>query len=133
MTAYNRGLLILSEQDGESMLSFRPEGEDSEFLHWGNLFAGKPLSLEQPYSMDADVTVATSKAIYRLDKQRMEEKKRYDGETMLVPESALEIKFCKFTDHMDDEDFGCMISKKGQVYVYKSKNDFLVHLHLFYS
>lgn len=124
VTAYNRGLLVLSEQDGESMLSFRPEGEDSEFLHWGDLFAGKPLSLEQPYSMDADVTVTTSKAIYRLDKQRMEEKKKYDGETMLVPESALEIKFCKFTDHVDDEDFGCMISKKGQVYVYKSRNDF---------
>lgn len=124
VTAYNRGLLILSEQEGESMLSFRPEGEDNEFLHWGDLFAGKPLSLEQPYYMDEDVTITTSTAIYRLDKQRMEEKKKYDGETMLVPESDLEIKFCKFTDYVDDRDFGCLISKKGQVYVYKSRNDF---------
>ena len=63
VTAYNRGLLILSEQEGESMLSFRPEGEDNEFLHWGDLFTGKPLSLEQPYYMDEDVTITTSTAI----------------------------------------------------------------------
>lgn len=124
VTAFNRGILVLSEQEGNALLSFRPEGEESEFLHWGDLFSGKPISLEQPWTMNSDVTVVTSKAVYRLDRQRMEETKKYDGQTMLIPEENLEIKFCKFTDHVDDEDFGCMINDKGQVYVYKTKNDF---------
>ena len=124
VTDFNRGLLVLSEQDGNALLSFRREGEESEFLHWGELFTGKPLSLEQPWNLNSDVAVTTSKAVYRLDKLRMEETKKYDGQTMLEPEAGLDIKFCKFTDHVDDEDYGCMINEKGQVYVYKEKNDY---------
>lgn len=132
ITPFEEGLMVLSEQEGKAMLSFRPEhSEDGEFLKWvylnenGTNLEGKPLSLEQPeWLHDNQVFVATSRANYKLDKKILKLVKRYDGSTMLEKDPDFEIKFCKFTDMVENEDFGCAIGTNGRVYTYREYTDY---------
>lgn len=132
VTPFEKGLMVLSEQEGKAMLSFRGENDkDGEFIKWvyrnenGSYLEGKPLSLEQPaWEYDNRVFIATSRANYMLDKNILKLEKRYDGQTMLVPETDFEMKFCIFTDMVDENPMGCAITTKGQVHIFREQNDY---------
>lgn len=132
ISPYEKGLLVLSEQDGKAMLSFRLENSvEPGFDKWifkqenNDYLEGRPLSLEQPaWSLNADVFVATSKGNYRLARKTLKYLKRYDGSNALVKDPDFEMKFCVFTDMVSGEDYGCAIGTNGQVYTFREYTDF---------
>lgn len=131
VTPYDRGLMVLSEQEGKAMLSFRAQDEEGkEFSKWvfrsenGAYLEGKPLSLEQSYPHDDNILVATSRANYKLDRKILKLLKRYDGSTMLDKDPGFEMKFCTFSDMVMGEDYGCAIGTNGRVYTFRKYNDY---------
>lgn len=131
VTPYDKGLMILSEQAGKAMLSFRAEdAEDKEFSKWiyqmenGDYLDGKPLSLEQSWPHDDNILVATSRANYKLDRKILKLLKRYDGSTMLDKDPGFEMKFCQFSDMVQGNDYGCAIGTNGRVYTFREYNDY---------
>ena len=131
VTPYDKGLMVLSEQEGKAMLSFRPEqAEDKEFSKWvyqmenGSDLEGKPLSLEQSWPHDDNILIATSRANYKLDRKILKLLKRYDGSTMLDKDPDFEMKFCQFSDMVQGEDYGCAIGTNGRVYTFREYNDY---------
>ena len=76
VTPYDKGLMVLSEQEGKAMLSFLADNEEGDnFDKWvyykenGDYLEGAPLSLEQPdYAYNSELFVTTSEGVYRLDK-----------------------------------------------------------------
>lgn len=132
VSPYEKGILVLSEQDGKAMLSFRLDGSGSkDFDKWvfrqenHEYLEGNPLSLEQAgWGLESDVMVATSKGNYRLTRKTLKFLKRYDGSNALVKDPDFEMRFCVFTDMVNGEDFGCAIGKNGMVYTFRGYTDF---------
>lgn len=132
VTPYEKGPLVLSEQQGKAMLSFRPEGAESkEFDKWiyktenGEYMIGKPLSIEQPdWEYDNQIFVTTTLGSYRLDKNILKLIRLYNGNTMLVKEPDFAMKSCVFTDMLDGKPWGCAIGANDKLYMFREMNDY---------
>lgn len=132
VTPYEKGLLVLSEQQGKAMLSFRSDGAaDKEFEKWtyktenGEYMTGKPLSLEQPdWEYDNQIFVSTTLGSYRLDKNILKLIRLYNGNTMLVKEPDFAMKACVFTDMQDGNPWGCAIGANNKLYMFRDRNDY---------
>lgn len=132
VTPYEKGLLVLSEQQGKAMLSFLPSGAvDKEFDKWiyktenGEYMTGKPLSLEQPdWEYDNQIFVSTTQGSYRLDKNILKRIRLYNGNTMLVKEPDFAMKACVFTDMQDGNPWGCAIGANNKLYMFRDMNDY---------
>ena len=132
VTPFESGLMVLSEQEGKAMLSFRSDSYTTpDFLKWvflsenGKNLEGKPLSLEQSFwNYNGEIFVTTSSGSYRLDQKLLKLLKRYDGNTMLVEEPDFEFKSCIFSDMADEYSVGCAIGTNGQGYVFRDRNNY---------
>lgn len=132
VTPYDKGLMVLSEQEGKAMLSFLADNEEGDnFDKWvyykenGDYLEGAPLSLEQPdYAYNSELFVTTSEGVYRLDKNILKLLKLYNGETMLVKQSDFSIKSCSFMDITAWEPWGAVIDSKGVPYIFRERNDY---------
>lgn len=132
VTPYDKGLLVLSEQNDKAMLSFHAENEsDKNFDKWvyykenGEYLEGSPLSLEQPdYEYNSEIFITTSRGSYRLDKNILKLLKLYNGETMLIKQPEFNIKSCSFMDITAYEPWGCVIDANGVPYIFRDRNDY---------